>query len=68
MLKRLSRVPWTERRSNQSILKEIGRTDAVAEAPILLPPDARSQLTRKYPDTGKDGEQEGKGTTEDKIV
>ena len=33
------RVPWTERRSNQSILKEIspeyaGRTDAEAEAPI----------------------------------
>ena len=39
------RVPWTGRRSNQSILKEInvsveiqifiGRTDAEAEAPIL---------------------------------
>ena len=36
--RRLLRVPWTARRSNQSILKEInpiGRTDAEAEAPIL---------------------------------
>ena len=52
--RRLLRVPWTERRSNQSILKEnigsvhwkdwvfIGRTDVEAEAPILWPPDAKS--------------------------
>ena len=36
--KRLLRVPWTARRSNQSMLKEImfiGRTDAEAKAPIL---------------------------------
>ena len=31
-----------------------GRTDAEAEAPILWPPDAKSQLTGKDPDTGKD--------------
>ena len=43
--RRLLRVPWTTRRSNQSILKEItpeysftGRTDAKAEAPILWLP------------------------------
>ena len=30
----------------------IGRT--VAEAPIVWPHDAKSQLTRKYPDAGKD--------------
>ena len=37
------RVPWTARRSNQSILKEIiGRTDAETEAPILSPPDAKN--------------------------
>ena len=30
----------------------IGRTDD--EAPILWPPDAKSQLIRKVPDTGKD--------------
>ena len=39
--RRLLRVPWTARRSNQSILKEIG-TDAEAETPILWPPDAKS--------------------------
>ena len=39
---RLLRVPWTARRSNQFILKEIspekfiGRTDAEAETPILV--------------------------------
>ena len=46
----------------------IGRIDAKAEAPILSPPDVRSQRTRKYPDTGKDGEQEEKGMTEDEMV
>ena len=54
MLKRLSRVPWTERRSNQSLLREIGKTDAEAEAIILWPPGAQSQLIRKDPDAGKD--------------
>ena len=42
----------------------IGRTDAKAEAPILWPPDAKSQLIRKDPDVGKDWRQEEKGTTE----
>ena len=32
----------------------IGRTDAEAEAPILQPPDAKSRLTGKDPDAGKD--------------
>ena len=36
--RRLLRVPWTARRSNQSIL----RTDAKAETPILWPPHAKS--------------------------
>ena len=40
------RVPWTARKSNQSILREIspdvGRTDAEVEAPILWPPDAKN--------------------------
>ena len=54
--RRLLRVPWTARRSNQSILKEIrpegekslvfiGRTDVEAETPILWPPDAQSGLS-----------------------
>ena len=44
--RRLLRVPWTARRSSQSILKEIwvfiGRTDIEAETPILWPPDVES--------------------------
>ena len=54
--RRLLRVPWTARRSNQCILKEIqpvhsegdqpwdffGRTDAKAETPVLWPPHAKS--------------------------
>ena len=38
----------------------IGRTDAKAESPILWPPDVKSQLTRKDPDTGKDWRQKEK--------
>ena len=45
-----------------------GRTDAKAEAPILWPPDVKSQLIRKDPDAGKDWGQEEKGTTEDETV
>ena len=41
-----------------------GRTDAEAEAPILRPPDAKSQLIGKDPDTGKGSRQEEKGPTE----
>ena len=33
------------------------RTDAEVEAPILWPPDAKSQLTGKDPDAGKDRRQ-----------
>ena len=32
----------------------VGRTDAEAETPILWPPDAKSGLTEKDPDAGKD--------------
>ena len=46
--RRLLRVPWTARRSNQSILKEInpgifyGRNDAKAKTPVLWLPHAKS--------------------------
>ena len=44
--RRLLRVLWTARKSNQSMLKEInfesGRTDAEAKAPILWPPDVKN--------------------------
>ena len=45
--RRLLRVPWTARRSNQSIVKGdqswafIGRTDAKAETPTLWLPHAK---------------------------
>ena len=45
-----------------------GRTEAVAEAPILWPPDAKSRLIGKDPDAGKDRKGEEKGTTEDEMV
>ena len=46
----------------------IGRTDAEAAAPILWPPDTKSQLIRKDLDAGKDRREEEKGTTEDEMV
>ena len=63
--KRLLTVPWTVRRFNQSILKEISPE---AETPILWPPDAKNWLIWKDPDAGKDWRQEEKGTTEDEMV
>ena len=72
--RRLLRVPWTARRSEQSILKEIspeysiGRTDVKAVAPILWPPDAKNWLTGKDPDVEKDWRQEEKGMTEDEMA
>ena len=39
----------------------IGRTDAEAEAPVLLPVDVKSWLIGKYPGTGKDWVQEERG-------
>ena len=46
----------------------IKRTDAEAEAPILWPPDGKSQLTGKDHDAGEDGGPEEKAVREDEIV
>ena len=46
----------------------IRRTDAKVEAPILWPPDAKSQLTEKDTNAGKDWKQEEKMMTKDKMV
>ena len=49
----------------------IGGTDAEAETPIghsSWSPDAKSRLTGKDPDAGKNWGQEEKGMTEDKMV
>ena len=57
--RRLLRVPWNARRSNQSILRKSvlnihERTYAKAETPILWSPDAKNQLIRRDPGAGKD--------------
>ena len=72
--RRLLRVPWTARRSNQSILKEISPGCSLEgvmlklKLPILWPPEVKSWLTGKHPDAGKDWRWEEKGMTEDEMV
>ena len=46
----------------------IGGTDAEAEAPILWPPDGKSQLIGKRPWCWESWRQEAKGMTENKMV
>ena len=72
--RRLLRVPWTAKISDQSILKEISPEYSLEglmlklKLPILWPPDAKNWLIWKDLDSGKDWRQEEKGMTEDKIV
>ena len=71
--RRLLRVPWTAKRSNQSILKEISpgcslEGHAEAKTPILWPPHAKSWLIGKDLDAGRDWGQEEKGMTEDEMA
>ena len=72
--RRLLRVPWTARRSNQSILKEICPEYSLegliteAETPILWSPHVKSWLVGKDSDAGRDWGQEKKGTTGDEMV
>ena len=51
--RRLLRVLWTARRSNQSILKEINPEYSLEGFMLLQPPDAKSQLIRKDRHAGK---------------
>ena len=46
----------------------IGRNGAEGEAPILWPPDAKSQFIRKDPDAGKDWRQKEKEVAEDEMI
>ena len=69
---RFFRVPWTARRSNQSILKEISPEYQWMDwcwswNSNTWPPDAK-WLIGKDPDPGKDWRLEEKGTTEDEMV
>ena len=45
-----------------------GRNDAKADTPVLWLPHAKSWLTGKDFDSGKDWGQEKKGTTEDEMA
>ena len=45
-----------------------GRTDAESEAPVTWPPDAKSWLIRKDPDSGKDWRKKEKRVAEDEMV
>ena len=59
--RRLLRVPWTARRSNQFILKEIIPDYSLEGLMLKLkfwPPDAKSWLIGKDPDAGKGWRQE----------
>ena len=72
--KRLLRVPWTARRSNQSILKEISPGCSLEGLMLKLKLQYfghlmwRADPFEKDRDAGKDWGQEGKGTTEDEMV
>ena len=46
----------------------VGRADDEAEAPIVLPPDAKSQYIGRAPAAGKDWGQEEEKATEDEMV
>ena len=72
--RRLLRVPWTARRSNQSILKEISRGCSLEGMMLKLKLQYFGHLMRrvdfigKDSDAGRDWGQEEKGMTEDEMA
>ena len=72
--RRLLRVPWTARRSKQSILKEISPEYSLEglrlklKLPVLWLPDVKYWLIWKDSDAGNNWRWEEKGLTEDEIV
>ena len=66
--RRLLRVPWTARRSNQTILKEISPEYSLERLLLKLRLWYFGHLMRrKNHDAGKDGRQEEEGTAEDEM-
>ena len=66
-------VPWTAKRSNQSILKEISPEYSLKELMLKLKLQYVGHLIQrtdpeKDPDAGKNLGQEEKGTVEDEMV
>ena len=78
--RRLLRVPWTARRFNQSILREISPGCSLEGLMLKLNVQYFGHLIPKYwsfsfsrligkdPDAGRDWGQEHKGTTEDEMA
>ena len=71
--RRLLRVPWTARRSNQSILKEISPGISLEGMMLKLKLQYFGHLMRsidslEMSDAGRDWGQEEKGTTEDEMA
>ena len=71
--RRLLRVPWTARRSNQSILKEISPGYSLEGLMLKLKLQYFGHLMRRVDslgktDAGRDWGQEEKGTTEDEMA
>ena len=72
--RRLLRVPWTARRSNQSILKEISPGCSLEGMMLMLKLQyigylmQRVDSLEKDSDAGRDWGQEEKGTTEDEMT
>ena len=67
------RVPWSARRSNQSILKEVSREYSLERLMLKLKLQyfghlMQSCLIAKDSDPGRDWGQEEKGTTEDEMA
>ena len=67
------RVPWTARRSNQSILKKISPGCSLEGLMLKLKLQYFGHLLRRVDsledsDAGRDWEQEEKGTTEDEMA
>ena len=70
--RRLLRIPWTARRSNQSILKEIIPGISLEGMMLKLKLQYLGHLMRRVDslektDAGRDWGQEEKGTTEDEM-
>ena len=65
--RRLLRVPWRERRSNQLILKEINHEYSL-EGLMLKFHQCEEPTHWKNPDAGKDWGSEEKGVTENEMV
>ena len=67
--RRLLRVPWTARRSNQSILKEISPGGSLEGMMLKLKLQYFGHLMRRVDsNAGRDWGQEEKGTTEDEMA